>query len=131
MRRVNTIGLPFNCIAATTVAAEQLWYHIGSRPFSASAVGLLARLVWMLERSSSILSTLCSLLVDQYMHINSYTDTVINRDLVCDYASKVLSLGLLYEEFVDAIREGDGSRVMRRWRYLLLVFREMVVPTTP
>ena len=26
-------------------------------------------------------------------------------------------------EFVDAIREGDGSRILRCWRYLLLLFK--------
>lgn len=35
-----------------------------------------------------------------------------------------MTLGLLYEEFVDAVREGDGSRIMRCWRYLFLVFKE-------
>ena len=34
-----------------------------------------------------------------------------------------MSLGLLYLEFTDAIREGDGSRVLRCWQYFLLVFK--------
>ncbi len=44
-------------------------------------------------------------------------------DSVQEYARDVLSLGLLYLEFTDAIRDGNGSRILRCWRYLLLVFR--------
>lgn len=32
-------------------------------------------------------------------------------------------MGLLYMEFTDAIREGDGDRILRCWRYFLLVFK--------
>ena len=39
------------------------------------------------------------------------------------YACETLSLGLLYFEFQDAIKEGDGNRVMRIWKYLLLLFK--------
>ena len=39
------------------------------------------------------------------------------------YACEVLSLGLLYAEFQDAIREGDGLRVLCCWRYFLPIFR--------
>lgn len=38
------------------------------------------------------------------------------------YAREVLTLGLFYMEFHDAIREGDGERIIRCWRYLLLLF---------
>ena len=31
--------------------------------------------------------------------------------------------GLLYLEFCDAIKEGDGSRLLRCWSYLFLIFR--------
>ena len=39
------------------------------------------------------------------------------------YACETLSLGLLYAEFRDAIREGDGHRVFRGWKYLFLIFK--------
>ena len=60
--------------------------------------------VWMLERSKrkSILSKLSNLLVKEYVHIHAHK----SQDLVQGYASKLLGLGLLYEELVDAIREG-------------------------
>lgn len=44
-------------------------------------------------------------------------------DHVLAYAREVLSLGLLYMEFTDAVREGDGGRILRCWRYLLLIFK--------
>ena len=44
-------------------------------------------------------------------------------DSVEEYAHEVLSLGLLLMEFNDAIREGDGSRIFRCWRYFLPLFK--------
>ena len=46
-----------------------------------------------------------------------------NTDNVRAYACNILSSGLLYMEFVDAIREGDGSRLIRCWKYFLLHFK--------
>ena len=40
-----------------------------------------------------------------------------------DYTQEVISFGLLYLNFKDAVREGDGERVIRMWKYLLLIFR--------
>ena len=42
------------------------------------------------------------------------------KDRVLEYACDVLTLGLLYMEFVDAVREGDGERILLCWRYFLL-----------
>lgn len=41
-------------------------------------------------------------------------------DGVHAYAHGVLAHGLLYMEFRDGIREGDGYRILRCWRYFLL-----------
>ena len=49
------------------------------------------------------------------------TDTSV--DQVNAYAKNLLSLGLFYMEFVDSIKEGNGSRVLRCWKYLLPVFK--------
>ena len=38
------------------------------------------------------------------------------------YACEALTLGLLLQEFKDAIREGYGNRVMM-WKYVFLVFK--------
>lgn len=39
------------------------------------------------------------------------------------YAVQILSQGLLYLEFRDAIKEGDGHRIICCWRYFMLVFK--------
>ena len=44
-------------------------------------------------------------------------------DLVLEYASETLTLGLLLMEFVDAIREGNGDRIIRCWRFFMLLFK--------
>ena len=44
-------------------------------------------------------------------------------DHVRAYAKEVLSLGLLLMEFTDAVREGDGERITRCWKYFLLLFK--------
>ena len=43
-------------------------------------------------------------------------------DGVYNYASAVLNDGLLLLEFKDAIREGDGRRIIRVWKVLMLYF---------
>ena len=46
----------------------------------------------------------------------------ISVDGVYNYASAVLNDGLLLLEFRDAIREGDGIRILRCWKVMLLYF---------
>ncbi len=45
-----------------------------------------------------------------------------SEDMVNQYAIKMLYLGLFYYEYGDAIKEGDGSRILRCWQYLLPMF---------
>lgn len=45
------------------------------------------------------------------------------KDEVQMYAIELLTLGLLWHGFHDAIREGDGERILRYWRFLLVVFK--------
>ena len=45
------------------------------------------------------------------------------HDSVFAYACEVLTLGLLIKEFNDSVREGDGNRIIRCWRYFLLLFK--------
>ena len=46
----------------------------------------------------------------------------VSTDEVNAYANQLLSLGCFYLEYSDAIREGDGLRVLHCWRYLLPMF---------
>lgn len=45
-------------------------------------------------------------------------------DHIYEYACGILSHGLMYMEFRDAIREGDGSRILRCWRYFMILFKK-------
>lgn len=56
----------------------------------------------------------------------SRVDEVVRRtavDGVFNYASAVLNDGLLLFEFIDSIREGDGERILRCWRAMLIYFQ--------
>jgi len=50
------------------------------------------------------------------------TSSVI-QDGVHAYALDFLSLGLLWVAFRDAIKEGDGDRLVLHWKLLLVVFK--------
>ena len=46
-----------------------------------------------------------------------------SQDGVYAYACGLLSSGLLLLELKDAICEGDGNRIIRCWRYMLLIYK--------
>lgn len=46
------------------------------------------------------------------------------NDSVYSYAVDVLTMGLLWYGFRDAVREGDGNRIIRYWKFLLPIFRQ-------
>ena len=48
--------------------------------------------------------------------------SIEDDDLVKGYARQLLSVGLFYWEYSDSIREGDGERLLRCWRYMLPMF---------
>ena len=37
--------------------------------------------------------------------------------------TRILTLSLLYAEFDDAIREGDGTHIIHFWKFILLLFK--------
>lgn len=54
---------------------------------------------------------------------NAQSTTGHSHDGKFAYACDLLSNGLLLMELVDAVREGDGKRSIRVWRYMLLIFK--------
>ena len=46
-----------------------------------------------------------------------------SQDGIFNYSQEVTTLGLLCLELEDAIREGDGLRLLRVWKFLLLIFK--------
>jgi len=49
--------------------------------------------------------------------------TADGKDHVFEYSKELMSLGLLLMEFNDSIREGDGERILRCWRFFLPLFK--------
>lgn len=45
------------------------------------------------------------------------------KDDKYDYATARLSMGLLLKNFDDAIKEGDGERILRGWKFALPIYR--------
>ena len=66
----------------------------------------------------SSLDSVLEAIVSQYINLSfPSTGSSSRADHVLEYTKETLSLGLLLLEFKDAIREGDGSRVLRCWKY--------------
>ena len=62
-------------------------------------------------------------LLSRFVDLKFCNPSAPPEDHVHAYACEILSLGLLLMEFNDAIREGDGTRIIRCWRYFLLLFK--------
>ena len=58
------------------------------------------------------------------MHFVRHIDaTSIISDQIYSYAKRIISIGCFYLEFRDALKEGDGLRTLRCYRYMLPMFR--------
>lgn len=75
-----------------------------------------------LEALPSCSRELPSSLAVQQPLVPSVSIRRVARDGVFDYGSAVLNDGMLLFEFEDAIREGDGERILRCWKALLIYF---------
>lgn len=86
---------------------------------------------WMMDDTERrrILMDTATQIVEQNVDLSisfspeSAESSEMTADGVYAYACETLSLGLLYFEYRDAIKEGDGERVMRVWKFLLLLFK--------
>ena len=67
---------------------------------------------------------LASAVINQYVRILPEAKPTAHNDQVLNYACEVLSLGLLWLNYLDAVREGDGNRVMAMWKFLLIFFKK-------
>ena len=83
--------------------------------------------LWMKTREErqDVLEELCTLIYDKFicLSLSSSTQVPGDGDAVSSYAIELLRIGCLYMEFADAIREGDGERVLRCWQYFLPIFK--------
>ncbi len=83
--------------------------------------------IWMLsaKERQTILDKITEDVFDSYFDIsyNSRKATSSGSDMVQSYAQQILSLGSFYMELKDAVKEGDGLRTLRCYRYLLPMFK--------
>ena len=75
------------------------------------------------EKRSSLIMQICSKILETVVSFRFNDSPKSCNDKVLDYSTKLLSLGCFYLEFRDSIREGDGIRVHRCWKYLLPIFK--------
>lgn len=63
--------------------------------------------------------------LDKFVNLSYGNESAqpVESDRVQAYACDVLTLGLLYMEFTDAIKEGDGSRILCCWKFFMLIFK--------
>lgn len=66
-------------------------------------------------------------IVEQYIAIDVPSATepvpVKCKDKVHLYAIELMSLGILWHNFHDSIKEGDDNRLIRNWKFNLLIFK--------
>ena len=67
------------------------------------------------------------LIIANFVHLPRLDDTQGAADKCDDgvhlYATELMSLGLLWHGFHDAISEGNGERMLQYWKFLLIIFK--------
>ena len=81
--------------------------------------------VLLSNREFNNISDLALAIVDKYVSLPRSDNTVPEpcEDGVKLYASEVLSLGLMWYGYHDSIREGDGERILKYWKFLQVIFK--------
>ncbi len=97
---------------------------VNDRPLSS----IVSPDIWMEDDSvrKSTLYAIAGQIIDKHVDLDmEFSDKRRNKDTgtVYDYSCELLTLGLLYLNFKDAVREGDGERVMTTWKYFMLIFK--------
>lgn len=104
-------------------AAEDFFMTVWDAHIVAAAQCLMS------SQSFSSVSTLSRAIIDEFVVLPSATSVSQpasrpkSTDQVFVYALDVLNLGLIYHGFHDAVREGDGDRVVVYWKALMIAFK--------
>ena len=89
---------------------------------------------WLLTKSEKqgIIHTVANAIVEQTADLtlslktfdtDTHTSTSTSTDHVLEYAQEVCSLGLLFMNYRDSIKEGDGDRLVNCWKFMLPIFK--------
>ena len=75
------------------------------------------------DERKQLLYSVCNRVTSNFVKFGYVEDNAdVEKDSVTEYAIQLLSVGLFYLEYCDAIKEGDGGRVLRCWKYLVPLF---------
>ena len=75
------------------------------------------------DERKQLLYSVCNHVTSNFVKFRYVEDNAdVEEDSVTEYAKQLLSVGLFYFEYRDAVKEGDGGRVLRCWKYLLPLF---------
>ena len=78
---------------------------------------------WEKEKRKKLLDEILDQLLHYCQCVQPFQSPQTQTDAVFTYASELLTLGLFHMEFKQAIKEGDGGRVLRCWKYMLILFK--------
>ena len=80
-----------------------------------------AKTIFVFESGLESVAEVAKSIVNTFLLLPLSTSEEV--DGVNTYAKELLTLGLLWHEFHDAIREGDGARIILCWKVMLPVFQ--------
>ena len=83
------------------------------------------------EEILAILTDISESIARKYITISfNKRSTMSSGDGVYDYSRHLLTIECLYLEYKDAIKEGDGMRVLQCWKYLYQFFKILAEKNT-
>lgn len=95
-----------------------------------SYVVAAAKFILSTEPKPADVATLSGRIVDMFVSIDTPCTTsffneanVKKADTVRIYAMELMTLGLLWHNFHDSVKEADGEWLVRVWKFNLLVFK--------
>ena len=69
-----------------------------------------------MERRQQVILQAAQVIAKSFVDIN-FSKPKDTKDCIHNYLCDVITLGLLLDEFNDAIKESDGDRILRCWKF--------------
>ena len=79
---------------------------------------------WLMPSSQrrDVLSFVTDSFLKRFVNFSFNGSILCHQDKVVEYELQLIRVGLFYTEYRDCIKEGDGLRLLRCWKYLLPFF---------
>lgn len=75
------------------------------------------------SRRRDVLLSNVKKITDKFVNLSYPAPNDCEDDNVIAYTKEVMSLGILLMEFNDAVKEGDGERILQCWKFFLPIFK--------